>query len=131
MENKREGNENEKILGEFNKIIPEEFACTMNKMDRDCRNKTQRIYKCGSNYALSKLIVDNGLQDLWRRKNPDSSEFTHYDRSSGTRSRTDRVYNHVKDADSNKINHIIVSFADNYNGISLGKLPSKTKLGKD
>ena len=61
MENKREGNENEKILGEFNKIIPEEFACTMNKMDRDCGNKTQRIYKCGSNCALSKLIVDNGL----------------------------------------------------------------------
>ena len=61
MENKRKGNENEQILGELNKIIPAEFACTMNKIDRDGGNKTQRIYKCGSNYALSKLIVDNGL----------------------------------------------------------------------
>ena len=61
MENKRKGNENEQILGELNKIIPAEFACTMNKIDRDGGNKTQRIYKCGSNYALSKLFVDNGL----------------------------------------------------------------------
>ena len=29
----------------------------------------------------SKLIVENGLEDLWRRENPDSPEFTCYDRS--------------------------------------------------
>ena len=29
------------------------------------------------------------------------------------------------------MNHIIVSFTDHYNGISLAKLPSKSKLGKD
>ena len=27
-----------------------------------------------------KLIVDNGLEDPWRRENPDSPEFTCYDR---------------------------------------------------
>ena len=49
-----------------------------------------RLYICCFNYALSKVIVDNGLVDLWRRENPDYSEFTCYDRSSGTRSRIDR-----------------------------------------
>ena len=56
------------MLGEFN--------CTMAKMGKDCGSKTQRTYKCCSNYSLSKLLVDNGLEDLWGRENPDSSEFT-------------------------------------------------------
>ena len=51
MENKNEGNENKIILGDFN--------CTMDKMDRYGGNKTQRLYRCSSNYAL---IVDNGLR---------------------------------------------------------------------
>ena len=75
MENKNEGNENKIILGDFN--------CTMDKMDRDSENKIQRVYRYCSNYALSKLIVDNGLEDLWRRENPDSPLFTCYDRSFG------------------------------------------------
>ena len=53
---------------------------TMYKIDRDGANKTQIIYRCYSNYALSELIVDNGLEDLRRRKNPDSPEFTCFDR---------------------------------------------------
>ena len=72
MQNKNEGNGN-KIISDLN--------CTMDKIDRDGENKTQRLYRCCSNYALSKLIVDNGLEDLWRRENPDSPEFTCYDRS--------------------------------------------------
>ena len=75
MQNKNEGNENKIMLGDLN--------CTMDKIDRDGENKTQRLYRCCSNYALSKLIVDNGLEDLWRRENPDSPEFTRYDRSFG------------------------------------------------
>ena len=51
MENKNEGNENKIILGDFN--------CTMDKMDRYGGNRTQRLYRCCSNYAL---IVDNGLR---------------------------------------------------------------------
>ena len=47
-------------------------------------------------FALSKLIIDNGLEDLWRRENPEISEFTRYDRSSGTRSRIGRVYTDKK-----------------------------------
>ena len=102
MKNKNEGNENKIILGDFN--------CTMDKMERDDRNKT--LYKCHFNYALSKLIVDNGLEDLWRRENPDSSEFTRYNRSSGTRFTTDRVYTVIKMESNTKITHIIVSFTD-------------------
>ena len=46
LENKSEGNENKAVLGDSN--------CTMDKVGRDA----------GNNYALSKLIVDNGLEDL-------------------------------------------------------------------
>ena len=73
MENKDKGKEDKIILWDFN--------CTMDKMDRDVENKTQRLYWCCSSYALSKLIKDNELEDLWRRENPDSPEFTCYDRS--------------------------------------------------
>ena len=45
-------------------------------------NKTQRLHWCCSSYALSKTIVDNGLDDLWR-KDPDYPEFTRSDRSLG------------------------------------------------
>ena len=72
---KNKGNENKTILGDFN--------CTMDIMDRDGEKKTKRLYWCYSSYALSKLIVDNGLEDLSRRENPDSSELTRYDRSFG------------------------------------------------
>ena len=40
------------------------------------KNKTQRLNRYYSNYALSKPIVNNGLEDLWRRENPDSPEFS-------------------------------------------------------
>ena len=121
MENKNEGNKNRLILGDFN--------CTMDEKGRDGRNKT--LYKCHFNYALSKLIVDNGLEHLWRRENPDSPEFTRCDRSSGTRSRIDRVYTDIKIASNTKINHIMVSFTDHYNAIFIDRFPSKTKIGKD
>ena len=65
MQNRNERNENKIMLGDLN--------CTMDKIDRDGENKTQRLYGCCSNYALPKRIVDNGLEDLWRRENP---EFT-------------------------------------------------------
>ena len=54
---------------------------TMDKIDRDGENKTQRLYWCCFNYALSKLIMDNGLEYLWRRENSNSPEFICYDRS--------------------------------------------------
>ena len=73
--------ENKKEKG--NKITLEHFNCTMNKMDSDGENKTQKFYCYCSSYTLSKLTVDNGLDGLWRRKNPDSPEFTGYDRSLG------------------------------------------------
>ena len=73
-----------------------------------------RLYRCCFNYALSKLIEDNGLENLWRREN---LEFIRYDRSSGTKSRIDRVYSDIKIASNIKINHIMVSFSDHYNAI--------------
>ena len=93
-------------------------------MERDGRNKA--LYRCRFNYSLPKLIVDNGLEDLWRRENPYSSGFTQYDRSSGTRSRMDRVCTDIKMASNTKINHIMVSFTDHYNAIFIDKFPSKT-----
>ena len=73
MQNKNEENENKIILVVLN--------CTIDKIDRDGENKTQRLYRCWCNYSLSKIIVDNGLEHLRRRENPDSPEFTCYDRS--------------------------------------------------
>ena len=83
-----------------------------------------RLYRCCFNYALSKLIVDNGLEDLWKRKNC-------YNRYSGTRSKIDRVYNYVKIASNTKMNHIMISFTDHYNAIFIDRFPSQTKIGKD
>ena len=51
MGNKNEGNEN--------KITLQDFNCTMGKPDRYGGNKTQRLYRRCSNYAL---IVNNGLR---------------------------------------------------------------------
>ena len=39
----------------------------MDKIDWDGQNKIQRLYRFCSSYALSKLIVDNGLEDLLRK----------------------------------------------------------------
>ena len=78
----------------------------------------------------SKLIVDIWFDSLSERENPESYEFTHYDRSFGKRSRIDRVYNDIKIANNTKINHIMVSFTDHYNAISLISFPSKTKNWK-
>ena len=58
-------------------------------------------------------------------------DFTRYGRSSGTRSRKGRVYCDIKITNNNKTNHIMVSFTDHYNAISLDKLPSKTKIERD
>ena len=100
-----------------NKIILWDFNCTIDKMDRDGGNKTQKIYRWTSAYALSKLIADNKLRYLWRRENPGSTDFTHYDRSSGTWSRIDRAYTDIKVTSNTKINHISVSFTDHYHAI--------------
>ena len=58
-------------------------------------------------------------------------EFTRYDRPSGTKSRIDRVYTYKKIANNTKINHIMASFTDLYNAISIDRLPSKTKIRED
>ena len=54
--------------------------CTMNKINSDGGDETHILYRCCPNNAFFKLIVDNGLEDLWRRENPDSSEFICCDR---------------------------------------------------
>ena len=71
--NKNEGNGNKIILGDLN--------CAIDKIDRDGENKTQILYRCCSNYALWKLIVDNGIEDLWKRETTDFPDFTCYDTS--------------------------------------------------
>lgn len=103
----------------------------MEKINRNSGNKTQKIYGCRTNDALSKLIVDNGLKDIWRRENQDSSVFTLYNRSSDTRSRIDRVYTNMKIVNNTKINHTKLPFTDYYNATSIERLPTKNKIGKD
>ena len=92
----------------------------------------RRLYRCCSNCNLWKLIVDNGLEDLWRRENPDSPEFTCYDtpfaKDSGY---TGSILISIliqKLLTILKINHIMVSFTDQYNSISIDRLPTIEKL---
>ena len=40
------------------------------------------------------------------------------------------IYTDIKVANSTKINHIMVSFTDQYNAISIDRLPQKLKLEK-
>ena len=42
----------------------------------------------------------------------------------------DRVYTDIKIANNTKINHIIVSFTNHINAISIDRIPSKTKIEK-
>ena len=58
-------------------------------MNRDGGNKTHTLSRRGSNYTLSKLTLDNGVEDLWRMENSVSSEFICYNRIFGTRSTID------------------------------------------
>ena len=48
----------------------------------------------------------------------------------GQGSRIDRVYTDIKVANNTKINHIMVSSTDDYNAISIDRLPSKKKIGE-
>ena len=102
----------------------------MDKMGRDTTKKTQRLYRCRSNYALSKLTADNVFEDLWRREDPESCEFIRYNMSFGSVSRIHRVYTDVKIPNNTKINHIIISYSDQYNAISIDRLLPKTEIGK-
>ena len=54
MQNKNETNENKIMLGVLN--------CTMDKIGRDGENKTKRLYRCCSNYALSNSSWIMGLR---------------------------------------------------------------------
>ena len=44
MHNKNEGNDNKIMFGDLN--------YTMDRIERNRENKTQRLYKCCSNYSL-------------------------------------------------------------------------------
>ena len=113
------------MLGDLN--------CTMDKIDRDGEKKTQILCRCCSNYALSKLIVDNGLEDLWRRKNPESLSSPATIGPVPKIQERQSLYSYLyweKIANNTNINHIMVSFTNHYNDISTDRLPSKNKIGK-
>ena len=78
------------------KKILSDFNCIMDKMDRKGRNKTENIYRCSFNYALSKVIVDNGPRILWVY--PLWQSLWH------KISRIDSVYTDIKIASNTKIN---------------------------
>ena len=65
-----------------------------------------------------------------KKEDPQIPLFISYDRSSGKRSRIERIYTDIKIARNTKINHIIVSFVDYYNAIFNYRPPPKLKLEK-
>ena len=40
----------------------------MNEMDEDSGNKTQRLYRCGSNYALSKTQLGQQTRGSMKKR---------------------------------------------------------------
>ena len=52
------------------------------------------------------------------------------DRPSGTKSKADRLSTDTKTSRNTKINHLMVSFTDDFNAVYIDKLPSKTRLEK-
>ena len=83
-------------------------------MDRYSGNKTQILYRCCSNYSL---IVGKGLRICGERRTQIPLS------SSAMKGLLERIQD-------TKSNHIMVSFTDHYNAISIARLPSKTKIGK-
>ena len=99
----------------------------MNKMGRYSGSKTQRLYRCCSNYAL---IVDNGLR-IYGESRTQISLISAAIRSPLARIRRDRVYADINIAKNTKSNHVMVSFTEHYSAISIDILPSKAKIEKD
>ena len=95
------------------------------------KKKTQRIYIWRFQLFPFQTHCGPCAQGYMEKENPDSSEFTLYDRYSGKRFRIDRIYTDIKIATNTKIYHVMVFFTDYYNAISFGRNPSKTKIEKD
>ena len=70
---------------------------------------------------MSKLIADNGLEYIGRRKNTDSSEFIGYGRFSGINFRIDWVYTDIRNASNVKTDQLVVSFTEHYNAVSVDR----------
>ena len=87
-----------------------------------------RLYRCCFNYALSKLIVDNGLEDPEGRTQIPLSLPATIGPLSMIQDRQGLV--NIKIAKNTKINHVVVSFANHYIAISIDRLSSKTNIGK-
>ena len=97
IENKNEENGN-KMLGDFN--------CTIDKMERDGRNKT--LYRCRCNYSLSNLIAitDWRIFGEGRTQIPLTSSTT----IDLLAQDLDRVYTDMKIASNTKIPIILMRF---------------------
>ena len=94
--------------------------------------KHKSLYWCGSNYMPyqnSSWIMNSWIYGEGKTQIPLSSATTIW--SYDTRSKTVRIYSDITIANNTKFNHIMVSFTDHYNAISIDRLLSKTKIGKD
>ena len=76
--------------------------------------KYKEFNNCCSNYVMGWKIYKEGRTD----------------RPSGTKSKADRLSTDTKTSRNTKINHIMVSFTDDFNTVYIDKLPSKTRLEK-
>ena len=108
-----------------------DFDNTLAKMDRGVGNKTQKLHRCYSTFSPEKFVENNRLDNLQGKENSVSSEFTHYDRFSCTRSRIDRVTTDRKITHKTKTSHITIFFSDYYNTICIATVPTKIKISKD
>ena len=107
----------------------------MYKMDRDGENKHK--YLTGPAPVMpcqnSSWITSLRIYGERRTQIPLSSPATKgpLARFQNTLGYTSRVYTDIKIANNNSMNRIIVSFTDHYHAVSIDRLSSKTKIGKD
>ena len=99
-------------------------------MDRGVGNKTQKLHRCYSTFSPEKFVENNRLDNLQGKENSVSSEFTHYDRFSCTRSRIDRVTTDRKLLTKLKQVTLPYSFQTITIQYVLLQFPQKSKLAK-
>ena len=107
-----------------------DFHSTLAKMDTPVGNKTQKLHRCYSTFSPEKFVENNRLDNLQGKENSVSSEFTHYDRFSCTRSRIDRVTTDRKLLTKLKQVTLPYSFQTITIQYVLLQFPQKSKLAK-
>ena len=109
-----------------NLILLGDFNITLGDLDR--MNSTNN--KCCSQDELKDLLIEFDLEDKWRLQNPRERLYTHYHGATNSYSRLDRAYTSTTLNAEIKISHIINSFSDHIQSVSLDRTKIEFERGR-